>query len=98
MLERGGRPGRLRLTIPERLFGVGMWYRDFSPVSDEEVLALLAEAAAADAAAEATHGRPATPHAAVRPHAGAPTDGARRRRSGADAVVRSRRSPARPAT
>jgi len=34
------------VTVPERLFGVGMWYRDFTPVSDEEVLALLAEAAA----------------------------------------------------
>jgi len=33
------------LTVPPRLFGVGMWYRDFTPVSDEEVLALLREAA-----------------------------------------------------
>jgi putative phosphoribosyl transferase len=32
------------LTIPRRLFGVGTWYRDFTPVSDEQVLALLAEA------------------------------------------------------
>jgi len=32
------------LEIPRRLFGVGMWYRDFSPVSDEQVEALLAEA------------------------------------------------------
>jgi putative phosphoribosyl transferase len=32
------------LMIPRRLFGVGMWYRDFAPVSDEQVLALLAEA------------------------------------------------------
>ena len=31
------------ITVPHRLFGVGMWYRDFTPVSDEEVLALLAE-------------------------------------------------------
>jgi predicted phosphoribosyltransferase len=31
------------LTVPRRLYGVGMWYQDFSPVSDEEVLALLAE-------------------------------------------------------
>src|SRR5947209_3148028 len=29
------------LTVPRRLYGVGMWYRDFAPVSDEEVLALL---------------------------------------------------------
>src|ERR1017187_7070191 len=34
----------LCLTIPHRLLGVGMWYRDFSPVSDEQVLALLAAA------------------------------------------------------
>jgi putative phosphoribosyl transferase len=32
------------LMVPERLHGVGMWYRDFAPISDEEVLALLAEA------------------------------------------------------
>ena len=30
------------LTVPRRLLGVGMWYRDFAPVSDEQVLALLA--------------------------------------------------------
>jgi putative phosphoribosyl transferase len=29
------------LVIPQRLFGVGMWYRDFAPVSDEQVVALL---------------------------------------------------------
>ena len=29
-------------TIPHELLGVGRWYRDFSPVSDAEVLALLA--------------------------------------------------------
>ena len=33
-------------TIPEQLFGVGEWYDDFSAVSDEEVVALLAEARA----------------------------------------------------
>jgi putative phosphoribosyl transferase len=32
------------VRIPRELLGVGRWYRDFSPVSDEEVLALLAEA------------------------------------------------------
>jgi putative phosphoribosyl transferase len=32
------------LTVPRHLRGVGEWYRDFSPVSDEEVLALLAAA------------------------------------------------------
>lgn len=31
-------------TIPHDLGGVGLWYRDFAPVSDEEVLALLADA------------------------------------------------------
>jgi putative phosphoribosyl transferase len=31
-------------TIPPDLLGVGQWYEDFSPVSDEQVLALLAEA------------------------------------------------------
>jgi len=34
------------LTVPRHLRGVGFWYRDFAPVSDEQVLALLAEAAA----------------------------------------------------
>lgn len=34
----------LCLEIPRRLFGVGVWYRDFAPVSDEQVLALLDEA------------------------------------------------------
>jgi putative phosphoribosyl transferase len=29
------------VKIPPRLLGVGMWYSDFEPVSDEEVLALL---------------------------------------------------------
>lgn len=32
------------LQVPPRLLGVGMWYRDFTPVSDEQVIALLAEA------------------------------------------------------
>jgi len=30
--------------VPRRLYGVGMWYADFAPVSDEQVVALLAEA------------------------------------------------------
>src|SRR5439155_27242213 len=30
--------------VPRRLYGVGMCYADFAPVSDEQVLALLAEA------------------------------------------------------
>jgi putative phosphoribosyl transferase len=29
------------VSVPTRLLGVGMWYRDFAPVSDEQVLALL---------------------------------------------------------
>ncbi len=33
-------------TVPEQLYGVGEWYDDFSAVSDEEVVALLAEARA----------------------------------------------------
>ena len=32
------------VEIPPRLYGVGMWYRDFEPVSEEEVQALLSEA------------------------------------------------------
>jgi putative phosphoribosyl transferase len=31
-------------TIPTELYGVGRWYRDFAQVSDDEVVALLAEA------------------------------------------------------
>ena len=31
-------------TVPPELIGVGRWYRDFTQVSDDEVLALLAEA------------------------------------------------------
>jgi predicted phosphoribosyltransferase len=34
-------------TVPEHLGGVGLWYRDFAPVSDEEVMRLLAGAAEA---------------------------------------------------
>ncbi len=34
------------VEIPPRLYGVGMWYRDFEPVSDEQVEALLAKASA----------------------------------------------------
>ena len=39
-------------TIPAELFGVGRWYEDFSPVSDEEVLSLL-RAARSEAPARA---------------------------------------------
>jgi putative phosphoribosyl transferase len=34
-------------TVPRELLGVGHWYEDFSPVSDAEVVQLLASAAAA---------------------------------------------------
>jgi putative phosphoribosyl transferase len=33
--------GAICLHLPEPLISVGRWYRDFSPVSDEQVLALL---------------------------------------------------------
>jgi putative phosphoribosyl transferase len=32
------------VLTPRVLFGVGLWYEDFSPISDEQVLALLREA------------------------------------------------------
>ncbi len=47
------------LEVPRRLLGVGMWYRDFSPVSDEQVVALLADTGwqeAAPAASDASDG------------------------------------------
>jgi putative phosphoribosyl transferase len=56
----------LCLIIPKRLLAVGMWYRDFSPVSDEQVIALLAEAAG-DSAAEATTDAPRTASQASSP-------------------------------
>lgn len=34
------------VTIPRHLLGVGRWYEDFSPVCDDEVVALLADIAA----------------------------------------------------
>jgi putative phosphoribosyl transferase len=40
------------LTIPRELLGVGHWYEDFSPVSDEEVVALLDAAQGAERAIE----------------------------------------------
>jgi putative phosphoribosyl transferase len=39
-------------TIPDELLGVGRWYRDFSPVSDQEVLDLLRAAAPESAAGQ----------------------------------------------
>jgi putative phosphoribosyl transferase len=36
--------GVVCLITPRTLFGVGLWYEDFSPVSDEEVIALLDDA------------------------------------------------------
>jgi putative phosphoribosyl transferase len=41
------------LEVHEPLFGVGMWYHDFTPVSDEEVVALLTEASASQPAPSA---------------------------------------------
>jgi putative phosphoribosyl transferase len=35
------------LHMPELLHSVGSWYRDFAPVSDQEVLDLLAAASSA---------------------------------------------------
>lgn len=32
------------VSVPPNFLGVGAWYRDFAPVSDEEVLALMAQA------------------------------------------------------
>jgi putative phosphoribosyl transferase len=40
-------------TVPERLTGVGGWYRDFSQVSDDEVLRALAESGSGPPAASA---------------------------------------------
>jgi dienelactone hydrolase len=54
------------LTVPRRLYGVGMWYHDFAPVSDEQVLALLAQAP--DSGADAKPAEPA--------HASAPESSA----------------------
>jgi putative phosphoribosyl transferase len=52
------------LTTPERLLAVGMWYRDFAPVSDEQVIALLAEAAR-DRAAPASPSKASSPGAPI---------------------------------
>jgi predicted phosphoribosyltransferase len=48
-------------TIPDELLGVGRWYRDFSPVSDQEVLDLLRTAATESAAGQPLSDRPAEP-------------------------------------
>ena len=50
------------LTVPERLMGVGMWYRDFAAVSDEQVVSLLGKAAT-DAAAAVNLDEPPVPRA-----------------------------------
>ncbi len=49
------------LTVPEELRGVGAWYRDFAPVSDDEVVALLAQASEARARAQAGGSAAASP-------------------------------------
>jgi putative phosphoribosyl transferase len=56
----------LCLIIPPRLLAVGMWYRDFSPVTDEQVIALLAEATR-DSAAQTTTAARETPSQASSP-------------------------------
>ena len=48
-------------TIPEELLGVGRWYRDFSPVSDQEVLDLLRTAATESPAGQPLPDRHAEP-------------------------------------
>ena len=50
-------------TMPPELLGVGRWYEDFSPVSDAEVLTLLADAATAQASPSdrSTSPRPVSP-------------------------------------
>jgi putative phosphoribosyl transferase len=52
-------------TTPRDLLGVGRWYRDFSPVSDEEVLALLS--AASDPSAPPARVATSEPTAAAEP-------------------------------
>ena len=51
------------LEVPSQLLGVGMWYRDFTPVSDEQVVALLAAASGGETvtAATATGSNPSAP-------------------------------------
>jgi predicted phosphoribosyltransferase/pimeloyl-ACP methyl ester carboxylesterase len=44
-------------TIPRELIGVGRWYHDFSPVSDEEVVAVLANSAGVAADVPPTRAR-----------------------------------------
>jgi predicted phosphoribosyltransferase len=48
-------------TIPGRLLAVGYWYRDFAPVPDEVVLALLARAGEYDVSPERFGSRPDEP-------------------------------------
>lgn len=57
------------VEMPADMWAVGLWYEDFSPTSDEEVTALLAENAAtvADAAADATAAADASAPGASRP-------------------------------
>ncbi|HEX5437609.1 MAG TPA: phosphoribosyltransferase [Gemmatimonadaceae bacterium] len=44
-LLRGEADATVCLAVPERFYGVGAWYHDFSQTSDEEVVELLAIAA-----------------------------------------------------
>lgn len=53
-------------SIPHELHGVGRWYRDFSPVEDDEVIALLDAAATPDLVPPAHDGAaPAATHETV---------------------------------
>lgn len=64
----------ISLTVPRRLYGVGMWYEDFAPVSDEEVLALLEGARASSPPRARAH--PADSLATDPPDGTAPPSGA----------------------
>ena len=50
------------LDTPEPFYGVGLWYDDFTPTSDEEVRALLRQSAEHGAAPPQHHGEPPEPH------------------------------------
>ncbi|MGZ4234120.1 MAG: phosphoribosyltransferase family protein [Solirubrobacteraceae bacterium] len=49
------------LTIPHELLGVGHWYRDFAPVSDEEVVELLGRASGSNVPEEPAPAPPRIP-------------------------------------
>jgi putative phosphoribosyl transferase len=59
---------------PEPLNAVGVWYSDFSPTSDDEVRALMAEAASFGHPAAATSNADATTHGATARHTDEPPE------------------------